>query len=244
MHRQNIVSALDIGTDKVVTLIADVSEGKQSIRVLGVAAASSKGLRKSQIVDLNSAVEAITESVDSAERMAGVNIQQVYVSVGGSTIQSQNSKGVVAVAQPNQEITGEDVARVIDAAKAVSLPTGKEIIHIVPKNFRVDSQEGIRDPIGMSGIRLEAEAHIVTASSVVLKNIEKCVNEMGVTVKEFVFSGLASSYSVLTETERELGVVVVDIGAGSTSLAAYVEGSLEYSLWDVKSVCNQQKLLN
>ncbi len=229
MPRQQLVSALDIGTDKVVTLIADVSEGKQNIRVLGVSSVASKGMRKSQIVDLHSAVEAITESVDAAERMAGVNIQQAYVSVGGITIQSQNSKGVVAVAQPNQEITGEDVARVIDAAKAVSLPTGKEIIHIIPKNFRVDSQDGIRDPIGMSGIRLEAEAHIITASSVVLKNIEKCINEMGITVREFVFSGLASSQAVLTETEKELGVILVDIGAGTTSLTAFVEGSPEFS---------------
>lgn len=229
MPKQHIVSAIDIGTEKIVTLIADVSEGRNNIRVLGVSSVPSRGLRKSQIVDLNAAIEAITESVDAAERMAGLNIQSGYVSVGGSHIHSQNSKGVVAVAQPNQEIIAEDVSRVIDAAKAVSLPTGKEIMHIIPKNFRVDSQDGIKDPIGMSGIRLEAEAHIITGSTTAIKNIEKCINEMGITVSEFVFSGLASSEIVLTETEKELGVIVVDIGAGSTSLIAYIDGSLEYS---------------
>lgn len=229
MAKQHIVSAIDIGTEKVVTLIADVSEGRNNIRVLGVSSAMSKGLRKSQIVDLNSAIEAITESVDAAERMAGLNIQSAYVSVGGSHIQSQNSKGVVAVAQPNQEITAEDVARVIDAAKAVSIPTGKEIMHIIPKNFKVDSQEGIRDPIGMSGIRLEAEAHIITGSTTAIKNIEKCINEMGVNVSEFVFAGLSSAEISLTDTEKELGVLLVDIGAGSTSLAAYVDGSLDFT---------------
>jgi cell division protein FtsA len=161
--------------------------------------------------------------------MAGINSQHAYVSVSGIHIQSQNSKGVVAVAQPTQEITAEDIDRVIDAAKAVSLPTGKEILHVIPKNFKVDSQDGIKDPIGMSGIRLESEAHIVTASSVALKNIEKCVNEMGIQVDEFVFAGWASAEAVVTETEKELGVLVIDIGAGSTSLCAYVEGSLEFT---------------
>lgn len=229
MPKQHIVSAIDIGTEKIVTLIADISEGAQNIRVLGVSAVPSKGLRKSQIVDLNAAIEAMTESVDAAERMAGLNIQSAYVSVGGSHIHSQNSKGVVAVAQPSQEITPEDVHRVIDAAKAVSLPTGKEIMHIVPKNFKVDSQDGIKDPVGMSGIRLEAEAHIVTGSTTALKNIEKCINEMGISVAEFVFAGLASSTMIVTETEKELGVLVIDIGAGSTSLAAYCDGSLEFT---------------
>lgn len=229
MTKQHVVSAIDIGTEKIVTVIADTTAGRHTIQVLGFSSVPAAGIRKSQIVDLNATIAAMTESVDAAERMAGVNIQSAYVSVSGAHIQSQNSKGVVAVAQPQQEISADDVARVIDAAKAVSLPTGKEIMHIVPKNFKVDSQEGIKDPIGMSGIRLEAEAHIVTGSSTALKNIEKCINEMGVQVSEFVFSGLASAESVLTETEKELGVVVVDIGAGSTSLCVYVEGSLEYS---------------
>lgn len=229
MSKQHIVSVIDIGTDKVVTLVADISEGPSQIRVMGVSSVRSKGIRKSQIVDLNTASEAITESVDAAERMAGMNIHQAYVSIGGQHIQSLNSKGVVAVAQPSQEITPDDVLRVIDAAKAVSLPSGKEIIHVIPKNYKVDSQDGIKDPVGMSGIRLEAETHIITASTTSLKNVEKCMNELGITVIEFVFSGLAASEVVVTETERELGVVVVDIGAGTTSLCFFVEGSLEFS---------------
>lgn len=229
MAKQKILTAIDIGTEKIVTVIADVANGRQDIRILGVSSVKSKGMKKSQIVDLGGAIEAITESVDAAERMAGLNIQSAFVSVGGAHIQSQNSKGVVAVAQPSQEIVDEDVNRVIDAAKAVSLPTGKEIIHIIPRNFKVDSQDGIKDPIGMSGIRLEAEAHIITGSSTALKNIEKCINEMGITVTEFVFSGLSSAEMVLTETEKELGVVVVDIGAGSTAICAFIEGSLEHS---------------
>ncbi len=229
MSKQHIVSVIDIGTDKVVTLVADVQDGPQQIRVMGVSSVRAKGIRKSQIVDLNSAAEAITESVDAAERMAGLNIHHAYVSIGGQHIQSLNSKGVVAVAQPSQEITPEDVLRVIDAAKAVSLPSGKEIIHVIPKNYKVDSQDGIKDPIGMSGIRLETEAHIITASTTALKNIEKCMNELGIAVTEFVFSGLAASEVVVTETERELGVVVVDIGAGTTSMCVFAEGSLEFS---------------
>lgn len=229
MAKQRIVTAIDVGSEKIVTIIADTIQGPNDIRVLGVSSVPSKGVKKSQIVDLNAAIESITESVDAAERMAGINSQHAYVSVSGAHIQSQNSKGVVAVAQPTQEITGEDVDRVIDAAKAVSLPTGKEILHVVPKNFKVDAQDGIKDPIGMSGIRLESEAHIVTASTVALKNIEKCVNEMGIQVDEFVFAGLASAEVVVTDTEKELGVLVVDIGAGSTSLCAFVEGSLEYT---------------
>jgi cell division protein FtsA len=229
MSKQNLVCAIDIGTDKVVTLVGDTSDGPQQIRILGVSSVPSKGIRKSQIVDLNLAAEAITESVDAAERMAGMNIHHAYVSIGGQHIQSLNSKGVVAVAQPNQEIIAEDVARVIDAARAVSLPAGKEIVHVIPKNYKVDSQEGIKDPVGMSGIRLETETHIITASITALKNVEKCINELGIQVIDFVFTGLAAAEVAVTETEKELGVIVVDIGAGTTSLCAFVEGSLEFS---------------
>lgn len=229
MAKQSIVTAIDIGTDKIVTLVGQVESHVTPPRVLGVSSVRSRGIRKSQIVDLGSAIEAITESVDAAERMAGMNISNAFVSVSGQHIQSLNSKGVVAVANPNQEIMAEDVLRVIDAAKAVSLPNGKEILHIVPKNFKVDSQEGIKDPVGMTGIRLETEAHIITASTTALKNIEKCMHEIGVQVSEFVFSGLACAEVSVTETEKELGVVSVDIGGGSTSLCVFVEGSLEFS---------------
>lgn len=229
MAKANIVTAVDIGTDKVCTVIAAVGETERDLRIMGVSSVPSKGLRKSQIVDLEEAVSALTESVDAAERMAGLGIKAAYVSVGGAHITSLNSKGVVAVANPENEIVSEDVRRVIEAARAVSLPTGQDIIHVIPRDFKVDSQEGIKDPVGMSGVRLESEAHIITGSSTALKNISKCMNDIGVGITGFVFSGLASAYATLTETERELGVVLVDIGSGSTSICAYVEGSLIYS---------------
>lgn len=229
MAKVNIVSAIDIGTDKVCTIIAQVGETDRDLKIMGVSSVASKGLRKSQIVDLDEAISSLTESVDSAERMAGLGIKSAYVSAGGAQITSLNSKGVVAVANPDGEIVDEDVRRVIEAARAVSLPTGQDIMHVIPRDFKVDSQEGIKDPVGMSGVRLESEAHIITGSATALKNITKCMNDIGVGISGFVFSGLASSYSTLTETEKELGVVLVDIGSGSTSICAYIEGSLMYS---------------
>lgn len=229
MGRTKTVAAIDIGTEKVCTLIAQLSDTEREPRVTGVASIPSKGLRKSQIVDLDEAIEAITQSVDAAERMAGSGVRTAFVSVSGTHIESQNSKGVVAIANPQGEITADDVRRVIEAARAVSLPSAREVIHVIPKDYKVDSQEGIKDPIGMSGVRLECETHIITGSSVILKNISKCVNELGVQPEGLVFSGLASSYAVLSETEKELGVLVLDIGAGSTSVCAFVEGVLAYS---------------
>jgi cell division protein FtsA len=229
MSRQHIISAIDIGTDKICTIIATKSEETNTLQVLGVASVPSRGIRKSQVVDLDDTIEAITKSLDSAERMAGFSITTAYVSISGTHVASQNSKGVVAVANPDSEITGDDVRRVIEAARAISLPSAREVIHVIPREFKVDSQDGIKDPIGMSGVRLEAEAHIVTGSATALRNVAKCVSEVGVNVSKFVFAGLASSYAVLSETEKELGVVVLDIGAGSTALAAFVDGALTYS---------------
>jgi len=229
MARQKIISALDIGTEKVCTLIAALGGTDKDVQVIGVSSVPSRGLRKSQIVDLEEAMGAITESVDAAERMAGMGIRSAFVTISGAHIESQNSKGVVAVANPDTEITPEDVSRVIEAARAISLPSTREIIHVIPRDYKVDSQEGIKDPVGMSGVRLEAEAHIITGFSTSLKNTAKCLNDVGLQLDGFVFSGLASSYASLTETERELGVVLLDIGAGTTSLCAFVEGSLMYS---------------
>ncbi len=229
MHKQQVISAIDIGTEKVTTMIASRNEETHALQVLGVASVPSRGMKKSQVVDLEDAIDAITKSLDSAERMAGFGISSAYVSISGSHIASQNSKGVVAVANPNGEIIADDVRRVIEAARAISLPSAREVIHVIPCQFKVDSQDGIKDPVGMSGVRLEAEAHIVTGSVTAMRNLSKCISEVGINVASFVFAGLASSYSVLSETEKELGVVVIDIGAGSTSLAAFVDGSLSYS---------------
>lgn len=229
MTKNQIISAIDIGTTKITTIIATLSLETEKISVIGVANEPAKGLRKSQIVDIDEAIESITQSVESAERMAGYTISSTIASISGSHIESLNSKGVVAVAEPEGEISGNDVSRVIEAARAVSLPSSREILHVIPRDFKVDSQEGVKDPVGMSGVRLEAEAHIVTCASTALRNITKCVSEIGVEVDSLVFSGLASAEAVLTPTEKELGVVLVDLGGGSTSVAVFVEGALSFS---------------
>lgn len=229
MPRVSTIAAIDLGTDKCVTLIATLSEDSPQLQVVGVSAVPTRGVRRSTIINLEQVIETITESLDGAERMAGFDVKSVYVSFAGTHITSQNSKGVVAVASPSQEINHDDVARVIEAARAVSLPADREIIHVIPRDFKVDSQDGIKDPVGMTGVRLEAEAHIITGMSTAMRNFEKCLHDLGLSVDGFVFSGLAASEVVLSETEKELGVVVVDIGAGSTSLCAYVENALTYS---------------
>ncbi|MCX6817198.1 MAG: cell division protein FtsA [Candidatus Beckwithbacteria bacterium] len=227
--KNQIISAIDIGTTKITTIIATLSPELDKINVIGVANTASKGLRKSQIVDIDEAIESITQSVESAERMAGYTISSSIVSISGIHIESLNSKGVVAVAEPEGEISPNDVSRVIEAARAVSLPTSREILHVIPRDFKVDAQEGVKDPVGMSGVRLEAEAHIVTGSSTAMRNISKCVSEIGVEVDSLVFSGLASAEAVITPTEKELGVVLVDIGGGSTAISVFVEGALSFS---------------
>lgn len=229
MKKPTIFSAVDIGTSKIATVIATSSPEDKSLRVVGVASVKSKGLRKSQVVDIEEVIEAATESVEMAERMAGFSIKSASVSVSGVHIESLNSKGLVAVARPDTEIERADVVRVVEAARAVPLPDSREIIHVVPRNFLVDNQEGIKDPVGMSGVRLEAEAHIITGSSVNIKNLTRVMSEIGLDTVGMTFAALASSEAVLTETEKELGVVLVDIGGGTTSLEVYVEGALTHS---------------
>ncbi len=229
MGHTKVITGIDVGTDKCVTLIATVGGENAAIQVVGVSAVPSKGMKKSQIIDLEKVLETITESLDGAERMAGLEIKTAFVSLSGTHIQSLNSKGVVAVASPDQEITNTDVDRVIEAARAISLSSDREIIHVVPKDYKVDSQDGIKDPVGMTGVRLESEAHIITGMTTALKNMEKCIQDLGITVADFVFSGIAAANVVLSETEKELGVAVVDIGAGSTSVCVFIEGSLSYS---------------
>lgn len=229
MPKSKIIAGIDIGTSKITTIVASQSSDTDKVHVIGVSTYASKGIRRSQIVDIEEAVASITESVEAAERMAGYSISQAFVSVGGAHIESINSKGVVAVAEPEGEINSEDINRVVEAARAVSLPATREIIHVIPRDFTVDSQQGIKDPLGMSGVRLEVETHIVTGSSTAMRNLGKCILELGIDVGAMVFTGLASAESVLTDTEKELGVCLVDIGGGTTSIAIFVEGSLSYS---------------
>jgi cell division protein FtsA len=228
MARDNILSAIDIGTSKITTLIASMSDDGIA-NIVGVSTVTSRGLRKGQVVNIEEASSAISQSIESAERMAGVSAPLAFVSIGGNHIASLNSHGVVAVAEPDKEITDNDVKRVVDAAKAVSIPSSREILHVLPRGYSVDGQEGIIDPIGMTGIRLEVDTHLVTGGATAIRNLHKCVEELGVEVAGLVFNGLASASAVLSETEKELGVIVVDIGGGTTDVAIFVEGALSYS---------------
>jgi cell division protein FtsA len=233
MAKARIVSAIELGSDKVTTLIAQISTDpvsfENSINIVGVSSIESKGVRKGQIVDIEEAVDVAVTSVEAAERMAGYNLENAYIAIGGAHVVSQNSHGVVAVSDPETEVTPEDVERVIEAASAVSLPSSRELIHVIPREFIVDGEAGVKDPVGMSGVRLEVETHLITASNAAVKNIKKAINEVGVNVVEMVYAGLAAGEAVLTKTEKELGCVVIDVGGGTTSISAYIDGSLSYS---------------
>ncbi|PIP85437.1 cell division protein FtsA [Candidatus Collierbacteria bacterium CG22_combo_CG10-13_8_21_14_all_43_12] len=229
MAKTQGINAIDIGSSKITCLISVPSQDSSKINVVGVATVPSKGVRKGQIVNIEECVGAITDCVESAERMAGIGVDTAYVSISGEQIASQNSHGLVAIREAEEEITSEDVFRVIEAARAISLPSSREIIHVLPIEFIVDSQRGIKDPTGMSGVRLETEAHLITGLSPSIKNVARCVSELGANVSGLVFTGLASAESVLSETDKELGVILVDIGGGTSSVCIYLEGSCVYS---------------
>lgn len=225
VNRAKIVAGIDVGSSKVTTLIAQVSSASEKINVVGVSSVPSLGIRKGQIVNIEEASQVIIQSVESAERMAGYSVSHILISVGGAHISSQNSHGVVAVSEPEGEIDQEDVRRVIEAARAISIPSSRELLHVIPRSYTVDSQEGIADPIGMSGVRLEVETHLITGSTTSIRNLTKCVSEVGAKIDSLVFSGIASAEAVISVTEKELGVVLVDVGGGTTSLVIFLEGS-------------------
>lgn len=229
MSKTRVIAGIDIGSSKIATLISQYNEEEDKLSVVGVSQVPSKGVRKGQIIDIEEAAESVIESVEQAERMAGYSLDRAFVSIGGGHIESRNSHGVVAVADPSGEIDEGDIERVIDAARAVSMPASREVLHVLPREYKVDGETQVKDPKGMSGIRLEVETHLITAFSTATKNVVKCVSEVGASVESLVFTGLAGSYSVLTETEKELGVVLVDVGGGTTSIAVFIEGSLAHS---------------
>lgn len=228
MAKDKVIAGIDVGSSKIATLIATVAEDSR-INLIGVSATASRGVKKGQIVDIEAAVDSITESVESAERMAGFSVSSAFISTGGPQIESINSHAVVAVAHAGGEIKENDVLRVNDAARAIALPASREILHVIPRTFTVDGQEGINDPIGMTGVRLETDTHIVTGSTTSMRNLAKCISMVGIDVEELIFSGIGSSYAVLSDTEKELGVVLVDIGGETTDIVIFVDGAVGYS---------------
>ncbi len=222
---RNLVVALDIGTSKVNALVGEIQA--DGIEVVGVGTYPSSGLKRGVVVNIEATVNSIQQAVGDAEHMVGSPIRHVYAGIAGNHIRSLNSHGIVAIA--DQEVTQDDVLRVIDAARAVAIPADQKILHILPQEFIVDHQGGIREPIGMSGVRLEAKVHMVTGAASAAQNIIKCVQRCGLEVSEIILEQLASSHAVLTQDEKELGVCLVDIGGGTTDIAIFHGGSIRYT---------------
>jgi len=223
---KNVLVGLDIGTSKVVALVCEISENGE-IEIIGLGTQPSRGLKKGVVVNIESTVQSIKRAVEEAELMAGCQINSVYTGIAGSHIRSLNSHGIVAIR--DSEVSTGDVARVIDAARAVAIPADQKILHVIPQEFIIDNQDGIKEPIGMSGVRLEAKVHMVTGAVSAAQNITKCINRCGLEVNDVILEQLASSYSVLTEDEKELGVCIVDIGGGTTDIAVFIEGSIRHT---------------
>jgi cell division protein FtsA len=223
---KKLIVGLDIGTSKVVAIVGEIGlDG--SLEIVGIGSNPSRGLKKGVVVNIESTVQSIQRAVEEAELMAGCQIHSVYVGIAGSHIRSLNSHGIVAI--KDKEVYRADLERVIDAAQAVAIPADQKILHILPQEYIIDNQEGIKEPLGMSGVRLEAKVHLVTCAVNAAQNIEKCIRRCGLEVEEIILEQLASSYSVLTDDERELGVCLIDIGGGTTDIAIFTEGSIRHT---------------
>ncbi|GBE11054.1 cell division protein FtsA [bacterium BMS3Bbin12] len=223
---KNLIVGLDIGTSKVVAIVGEIPPDG-SIEIIGIGSNPSRGLKKGVVVNIESTVHSIQRAVEEAELMAGCQIHSVYAGIAGSHIRSLNSHGIVAIR--DREVGTSDMERVIDAARAVAIPADQRILHILPQEFIIDGQEGIHDPVGMSGVRLEAKVHMVTGAVSAAQNIIKCVRRCGLEVDDVILEQLASSQAVLTEDEKELGVCLVDIGGGTTDIAVFTEGSIRHT---------------
>ncbi|MDH5784695.1 MAG: cell division protein FtsA [Chromatiales bacterium] len=223
---KNLIVALDIGTSKVVAIVGEVN-AENEIEIIGIGSHPSRGLKKGVVVNIESTVQSIQRAVEEAELMAGCQIHSVCAGIAGSHIKSLNSHGIVAIR--DKEVTHGDVERVIDAARAVAIPADQRILHVLPQEFVIDNQEGIREPVGMSGVRLEAKVHLVTGAVSAAQNIIKCVRRCGLEVDDVILEQLASSYAVLSEDEKELGVCIVDIGGGTTDIAVFSEGAIRHT---------------
>lgn len=223
---KNLIVGLDIGTSKVVALVGEVSE-EGNVEVIGIGTHPSRGLKRGVVVNIETTVQTIQRAVEEAELMAGCEIHSAYAGIAGSHVRSINSHGMVAIR--DKEVLPTDIDRVIDAAKAVAIPADQRILHVLPQEFAIDSQEGIREPVGMAGVRLEAKVHIVTSAVSAAQNIVKCVQKCGLQVGEMILEQLASSLAVLTEDEKDLGVCMIDIGGGTTDIAIFTEGAIRHT---------------
>ena len=223
---KKLIVGLDIGTSKVVAIVCEITDDGE-VEVIGLGSHPSKGLKKGVVVNIESTVNSIQRAVEEAELMAGCQIHSVYAGIAGSHIKSLNSHGIVAI--KDKEVTQGDVARVIDAARAVAIPADQRILHVIPQEFVIDNQDGIKEPVGMSGVRLEAKVHMVTGAVSAAQNIIKCVKRCGLEVDDIILEQLASSYSVLTEDEKELGACLVDIGGGTTDIAVFTHGAIRHT---------------
>lgn len=223
---RNLMVGLDIGTSKVVAVVGEIN-GNGQIEVIGLGSHPSRGLKRGVVVNIEATVQSIQHAIEEAELMAGCQIHSAYTGIAGSHIRSLNSHGIVAIG--DTEVMPNDVDRVIDAARAVAIPADQKILHVLPQEFIIDHQEGIREPIGMSGVRLEAKVHLVTGALSAAQNILKCVKRCGLEVTDIILEQLASSHAVLTEDEKELGVCLVDIGGGTTDIAIFSEGAIRHT---------------
>lgn len=224
-RESNLIVGLDIGTTKICAIVAEVMEDG-GLDIIGVGTSPSKGLRKGVVINIDVTVDSIKRALEEAELMAGLDVYSAFVGIAGGHIKGINSRGVIAVSGKSREITQKEIDRVIDAAKAVALPVDREVIHVLPQEFIVDGQGGIKEPLGMNGVRLESEVHIVTGAVTSAQNIIKCCNRAGLEVQDIVLQQLASSLSTVTPDEKELGVVLVDIGGGTSDIAVFVDGSI------------------
>src|SRR5438445_2957231 len=227
MADEPVLVAVDIGTTKVCVLIGELT-ARGGVDVIGIGQAPSDGLRKGVVVDIDRTVQSVASAVEAAERLSGLKVRSAFVGISGSHIGSQNSRGMVAVSSRQHDVQREDTVRAIEAARAVSIPNTREILHVIPRGYVVDGQDGVRDPIGMSAVRLEVETHIVTAATSFVQNLSKCVQRAGVEIEELVLGPLATAEATLTNEDRELGVVLADIGGDTTDVAVFVDGSISH----------------
>jgi cell division protein FtsA len=226
---ENIIAGIDVGTTKICTLIGQVSDGLMP-RIVGVGVVPSRAVRRGMIVNVHEVTEAIARSVDKAEQTAGIQVERAYVGISGDHVTGVNSRGVVAISRGERGVVLGDIERALDAAQAIAIPHNQEVLHVIPRNYNVDGQEGIREPLGMHGFRLEVEAHIITGAKSAVRNLTKCIEALDIEVEEVVLDPLASGEAVLTDTEREMGVVLADIGGGTTDIGIFIEGSVWHTV--------------